>query len=324
MTIKKLINTTYLTPFHELKNLQMKLGIKPRIFVKRDDLTAVGLGGNKNRKLDYIMYDAVSKGADTIITWGGIQSNHCRQVAAYANLLGMKCHLVLNGTPPAKKKGNLFLYELFGAEIYYEPKREKCDVICGEIAESSKSVGKNPYIIPLGGSTALGSIGYVDCIKEIKEQSSHLDLNFSHIFVATGSAGTQAGVEVGVKKYFSQCKVQGISVSHPEREQREKVSALSNKVSSLLEENFHFTSNDISVCDNYIGKEYGIATETGNEAVKLLAETEGIILDPVYTGKVMSGMIDLLKAGTYDQSEAIIFIHTGGGPAIHQFTKYFV
>lgn len=319
----KLCKLSYPTPFHELENLRYKLGIKPRIFIKRDDCTEVGLGGNKNRKLDYVMYDAVKQKADTIITWGGLQSNHCRQTLAFSKILNMDCHLVLNGEPQEKHQGNLFVFDMFGAKLHYEKEESKCPDVCRNLEIELKKAGKNPYIVPIGASLPLGSLGYVDSAKEIAEQSAAAGIKVGHIFVATGSAGTQAGLEVGSKLYIPECKIHGITVSRYRNAQQKMVSTLSNELAEFIGEKMNFKTEDICVHDEYFGGQYAVPTKAGNEAIKLVGNTEAILLDPVYTGKAMSGMIDLLKKGALDDAEAVVFVHTGGYPAIFNFVESF-
>lgn len=306
-----------------MKNFRSKLGVKPRIFIKRDDFTEVGLGGNKSRKLDYIMHDALEKKADTIITWGGLQSNHCRQTLAFVNVLNMDCHLILNGEPQEEPQGNLFIYDVFGAKLHYEPDESKCPEACEDLVAELKAVGKNPYYVPLGASIPLGSLGYVESAKEIAEQSEIQGIKVQHIFLASGSSGTQAGLEVGTKLYLPECKIHGISVSRPREELQKMVSQLGNEIAEYIDKEIHFEMDDICIHDEYIGEGYAIPTKAGNEAIRLLGNTEAILLDPVYTGKAMSGLIDMLKKGILDDAEAVVFIHTGGSPAIFNFIESF-
>lgn len=319
----KLCKVSCPTPFHELKNLRSKLGAKPRIFIKRDDFTEIGLGGNKSRKLDYVMYDAIKQKADTIITWGGLQSNHCRQTLAFAKILNMDCHLILNGEPQDKHQGNLFVFDMFGAKLHYEADESKCPEACDRLAVKLKAAGKTPYVIPIGASIPLGSLGYIDSAKEIAEQSTAMDINVDHIFVATGSAGTQAGLEVGAKLYMPESKIHGVTVSRYRREQQEMVSSLSNELAEYIGKKIHFEVDDICIHDEYFGEKYAIPTKAGNEAIKLVGCTEAILLDPVYTGKAMSGMIDLLNKGMLNDAETVVFVHTGGSSAIFNFVESF-
>lgn len=313
----------YPTPFHELKNLKRELMSSQNIFIKRDDCTEIGLGGNKSRKLDYIMYDVLNKNCDTIITVGGPQSNHCRQTLAFSNMLGIECHLVLNGRKEDRPQGNLFLFDVMGANIHYIDDESNFDSYSGDLKKILEKQGKKPYIIPVGASVPLGSLAYIESLKEISEQAKVRDLNIKHIFVATGSAGTQAGLEVGCKIYLPECKIHGISVSRDSIEQRTLVSNLSNEITKLIGKDFKFTPEDICVHDQYYGAKYAVPTKEGNEAIRILARTEGILLDPVYTGKAMSGLIDLLNKDQFIEGEDIVFLHTGGSPAIFNFVESF-
>ncbi len=311
------------TPFVELANLRRSIGAKPRIFMKRDDLTEMGNGGNKTRKLDFVMYDAREIGANAVVTWGGPQSNHVRQTIAYAVKLGMESHIVINGEMTDDPQGNLFLFGIMGATLYYETDETKCPARCEEIAAQLTEAGKKPYFVPLGASNPLGTIGYIESMKEIAEQSAALDIAIGAVFVATGSAGTQAGLEIGQRLYLPHAKVNGVAVSRETAKQQANVGALIKDTIEYLNLDMSVEASDIIVHDKYYGERYGIPTQAGNEAIKLVGKTEGIILDPVYTGKAMSGMIDLLQTGSLDEYEAVVFVHTGGSPAIFNYTKSF-
>lgn len=312
------------TKLEEMVNLRKEIGCKPRLFIKRDDLTEVGLGGNKNRKLEYVMYDAWSQGANCIITWAGEQSNHIRQTIAYAIKLGMEAHVVINGQPKPHKQGNMFLFDLLGAKTYYEEEGEKCPQKCEEVARLLIEKGKIPYIVPIGASIPLGNLGYIECAKEIAKQSKKLGIKPGAVFVPSGSAGTQAGLEVGVRLFMPYSKVYGISVSRGKELQQDKVANLVNETATYLSlKKVNVKSGDICIYDNYFGGKYAVPTTGGIEAIKLLGRTEAIILDPVYSGKAMDAMLDLLKKGELDSYESVVFVHTGGSPAIYNFTQYF-
>ncbi len=311
------------TPLHELPRLQEALGCKPRIFIKRDDLTQSGLGGNKNRKLDFVMAKAQSDGADTIITWAGVQSNHCRQTLAAAKHLGMECHLILGGEEPPARQGNLLYFTILKANLHFVPDNDDLDKVAQGLADDLRKRGRKPFIVPIGASTPLGALGYVESAKEAIEQGKDLGVRFGHAFVATGSAGTQAGIVVEAREACPAMKIHGVSVSRDSAQQQESVANLVNETYGLLGINERVTSDDIIVHDQYYGGQYAVPTEAGNEAIRLVAETEGVLLDPVYTGKAMSGMIDMLRKGELDDSEAVLFFHTGGYPAIFAFADYF-
>lgn len=310
-------------PLHELKNLRKSLGCKPRIFAKRDDLTGVGLGGNKNRKLDFVMAEAERSGADTIITWAGVQSNHCRQTLAIAKQLGMDCHLFLSGEEPPIRQGNLLYYTILKAKLHFYPEGEGISEGVDKLVEELKAQGRKPYVVPIGASTPLGSLGYIESSTEAIEQGRALGVEFGHAFVATGSSGTQAGIEIGFREKSPSTRVHGVAVSRDSEPQREGVAKLVNETYAFLGMSKTLSPADITVHDEYYGGKYAVPTEAGNQAIFLLGETEGILLDPVYTGKAMSGMLDLLRNGKLDDAEAVLFFHTGGYPAVFAFAHEF-
>lgn len=314
---------SYPTPFQEMKNLRKELGCKPRLFIKRDDLTEIGLGGNKNRKLDYVMYEAVQQKADVIVTWAGIQSNHCRQTLAYARALGMDCHLILNGTGDEPVQGNRFIFEIMGAKLHFEPNEDLCPALCEKVVEELKAEGCNPFYVPIGASIPLGSLGYIDSVKEIAEQSRAMGFSPDCIFITSGSSGTQGGTEIGQRLYLPDCKVHGVAVSRWKDEQTEKVVNMCNDIAKFIDLPQRFTSDDIIVHDEYFGGQYAVPTQAGIDAIKLVGRTEGILLDPVYSGKTMSCLIDYLRKGVLDDKENIVFVHTGGSPAIYNYTEWF-
>lgn len=311
------------TPLQELRGLRQAIRCRPRVFMKRDDLTRCGLGGNKNRKLDFVMAEAQAAGADAAITWGGVQSNHCRQTLAVARQLGIDCHLILNGHEPAVRQGNLLYYTILNAGLHFVPEpeaiAEKVDMLFSELAKQ----GKNPYIVPIGASVPLGALGYVESVTEAIEQGKSLGVTFGHAFVASGSAGTQAGIEVGAREMCPQMRVHGVSVMNDAERQKELVASLANGTYRLLGIGKSVNPEEVIVHDEYYGGKYGMPTEDGNNAIRLVAQTEGILLDPVYTGKAMSGMIDLLRKGQMDDCEAVLFFHTGGYPAIFAYADEF-
>ncbi|HOA71419.1 MAG: D-cysteine desulfhydrase family protein [Bacillota bacterium] len=311
------------TPLEELPRLQQALGCKPRIFVKRDDLTQSGLGGNKNRKLDFLMADALAQDSDVIITLGGVQSNHCRQTAAVATKLGLECHLILQGEEPAVRQGNLLYNTILGVNIHFVPEDGDMNQAAQDLVAELKEQGRKPYLIPVGGSTPLGALGYVESTMEVIEQAKELGVSFGHAFLATGSAGTQAGAEVASRELYPAMKIHGVSVSRDSEPQKKSVAEMTNRVYALLGIEKTVTPDDIIVHDEYYGEKYAVPTQAGNDAIRLVAQTEAILLDPVYTGKAMSGMLDLLRKGQLDDAEAVLFFHTGGYPAVFAFAEYF-
>ncbi len=311
------------TPLEELPRFANAIGSRPRIFIKRDDATTVGLGGNKVRKLDFAMAEAVQGEADVIITTAGVQSNHCRQTLAIARRLGMDCHLVLTGDEPPIRQGNLLIFSIMGAHLHFIGSKDSPKDAMESIAAKLRQRGCRPHIIPIGASTPVGALGYVESTREAVIQAEALSVGFQHAFITCGSAGTQAGVEVGVRTFDRPMKVSGISVLYDAETQKSAVSDIANGTFELLGMDQQISPGDITVYDQYYGGVYGVPTTAGNDAIRLLARTEGIVTDPVYTGKALSGMIDLLQSGAYDDAEAVLFFHTGGVPAIFAMAEHF-
>jgi D-cysteine desulfhydrase family pyridoxal phosphate-dependent enzyme len=302
------------TPLSHLSNISTNLRIN--IFCKRDDLTGFGFGGNKTRKLDYIIKVAIDSGADSIVTFGSNQSNWCRMTSAAARACGLDVFLILAGGQPAKTTGNLILNELVGASIEYADTEEEEVLLktCMEKMESLRLKGKRPFFIPVGGSTPIGCTGYIRAMKEIVEDEEQMSTKFSRIFVASGSAGTQAGLIAG--KIISGWKgeIVGFSVSRGEMEHTAKVLSLTKD--TLLHHNIEFdiesVAESVIVDDNYLGEGYRRRSEGCLEAIRLFASSEGIFLDEVYTGKAAAGVIDYARKGRFSNDENILFIHTGG------------
>lgn len=308
------------TPLERLNRLSDYFG-RP-IYIKRDDVTPLALGGNKLRKLEFLAAAALEEGADTLITAGAIQSNHVRQTAAVAAKLGLKCVALLEnpiGTTQANylTNGNRLLLDLFNAEVVM------CDALhdpmsqLTEEAEKLEAQGFRPYIVPVGGSNALGALGYVQCALEIAEQSASNFVDFSAIVVASGSAGTHAGLAVALSHLMPETQLIGVTVSRTAEEQRPKVEGIARDVAKRLQ--FDEALPEIHLWDGYFGPRYGEPSEAGLAAIKLLAEKEAMLLDPVYTGKAMAGLIDGLERGLFPGSGPILFIHTGGAPALFAY-----
>lgn len=298
------------TPIEALPLLSTILG-GPQLFIKRDDLTGLGFGGNKTRKLEFLAGDALAKGCKTLISTGAVQSNHCRQVAAAAARLGMGCILVLAGEKPEQPQGNLFLDLLSGAEVIFVPKDQRDDALA-EITKNAEAENRKPYLIPYGGSNAIGAMGYCGAMKELHEQG----LNPDWIVFATSSGGTQAGLLLGARETGSQAKILGISVDKPAREFRETIAEIANSGAALLQLEARFAPEEILVNDNYCSSGYGVLTPSEKEAILLFAQHEAILLDPVYTGRAAAGMIDLIRQGFFKPEEKVLFWHTGGTPAL--------
>jgi len=306
-----------------MARLRKDLGVKPRLFIKRDDLTDMGLGGNKNRKLEYVIKQALMEGADTIITWGGLQSNHCRQTLAYCCRLGLACHLVLSGSPQEKPQGNLLLFHIMGAQTHFQPKGTPGEAACQQLMKDLRKQGKRPFYIPLGASTPLGSLGYVEAVAEMARQAKELDVEIRHLYLASGSAGTQAGALVGARLHLPECQVHGVSVMRKQEELVPQVLALAGEVVDLLGAGLQIREDEVLVHDEYIGDGYAVPSQEGLDAIRRLAQQEGVLLDPVYTGKAMACMIAHLQSGALNGASAVAFLHTGGSPALFAYADSF-
>ncbi len=279
--------------------------------VKRDDLTGLALGGNKTRKLEYLLAEAQSHGAKTILTAGAVQSNHCRQTAAACARLGFGCTLVLSGEKPKSATGNLMLDQLFKAKLVWTSLEEREQVL-NQTFKEAWDAGLRPYLIPYGGSNTTGASAYVFAIKELLDQNYQPDW----IIFASSSGGTQAGLVTGGKLFGFKGKILGISVDETAADLKAHVASLAIETADALGEKFDFQAEDILVNADYLGGGYGVMGAPEIQAIRLLAETEGLLLDPVYTGRAAAGMIDLIHKGFFKQDETVLFWHTGGTPAL--------
>ncbi|MFD1707347.1 D-cysteine desulfhydrase [Siminovitchia sediminis] len=309
------------TPIEKLDRLTDVLG-GPDIFIKRDDMSGLTGGGNKTRKLEFLMADAIAKGADTIITSGALQSNHCRLTLAAAVKEGLKCRLVLEeGADTAydpNANGNNFLYKLLGAEeITVVNNGSDLQAEMEALSEKLRESGRNPYVIPVGGSNELGTVGYVACAQEIVQQLFEQRLVMDHIVVASGSGGTQAGLIVGLHGNHAPIQVTGINVSRSNELQIPKIYQLAQDTAKFLNVPADIPGESVQCNDQFVGGGYTVPTEGMIEAVQMLARTEGILLDAVYTGKVMAGLIELIRNGTFKKDENVLFLHTGGSPSLY-------
>ncbi len=257
------------------------------------------------------MQNARQLGAETIISAGAVQSNHCRQTVAAASRFGFDCILVLFGDPPEKPAGNHLLHYLLGAEVVYTS-REEIENKLEETFQKAQSAGRKPYLIPYGGSNPTGALGYVNAMLELAQQSIAPDW----IVFPSSSAGTQAGMLVGARKSGFGGNILGISVDEPADILKERVAVLATKTAAFIGEDWKFSSDDVLVNDDYCGAGYGVMGDQEVEAIRLFAEREGLLLDPVYTGRAAAGMIDLIRKGYFEPSETVMFWHTGGGPAL--------
>ena len=308
------------TPLIELTRLSKTLG-GPNIYMKRDDNTGLALGGNKTRKLEYIMGDALAKGADTVITAGAIQSNHCRQTAGAAASLGLECHLVLGGKKPEQPQGNLLLDKVYGCHIHWTGENRKGEDIPALVAQL-KAEGKKPYVIPYGGSNELGAIAFIEAYKELNAQREALKVDFSHIVFASSSGATHAGLMLGNKILQTYSQIVGINIDKGEMDKvpfDEHIVSLANSTAQLIAADYQFTADDLILNSDYVGDGYGVIGELEKEAIALTAQNEGILLDPVYTGRAMGGLIDMIRTEQIKATDNVLFWHTGGAPALFAY-----
>jgi len=302
------------TPVHELPHLRRALGGGPRLLVKRDDVIGFGFGGNKVRKLSLVAARAQREGADTLITTGGVQSNHARVTAAVAAHLGMRCVLVLNGTAPERLTGNALLASLLGAEVHYVATRAERSAAMGHLAEQLADRGRHPFVIPLGASTPLGALGYARAVGELAAQVDLPDV----VIHSTSSGGTQAGLVAGFTLYGPGTRVVGVSADDPADTIASHVRVLVGEMGGLLGVAGRqlLPDGDVEVDAGFVGEGYGIPTAASREATELVARTEGIFLDPTYTAKAMAALLAYVRAGRFDPGATVLFWHTGGLPGI--------
>jgi D-cysteine desulfhydrase family pyridoxal phosphate-dependent enzyme len=299
------------TPVEELTRLSEALG-GPRILVKRDDQTGLAFGGNKTRKLEFLVAEALEQGARTLISGGALQSNHCRQTAAAAARFGLGCILVLSGEMPDQPSANLLLDQLFGAEIITIADRNLRDQTLQNTFDEAATVGRKPYLVPYGGSSPTGALGYAFAVEEFVNQNIQADW----MVFATSSGGTHAGLVLGQRLFGYRGKVLGISIDESEAWLKDHVSRLATDASEKMGGRIGFTPDDVLANENYCQAGYGVLTGAEREAVQLFAQHEGLLLDPVYTGRAAAGMIDLIRRGFFKKEETILFWHTGGQPAL--------
>ena len=299
------------TPVEELPRLTEHLN-GPKVLVKRDDQTALAFGGNKTRKLEFLVAEALEQGAKMLITGGALQSNHCRQTAAAAARFGLDCTLVLNGEMPDQPSANLLLDQMLGAEIVTINDRAKRDQTLRETYDKAVADGRKPYLVTYGGSSPTGALGYAYAMKEFMEQKVHADW----IVFGTSSGGTHAGLVLGQSVFGYKGKILGISIDEPADWLKTRVSTLASDASEKIGKQIEFTRDDVLANDEYCQAGYGVLTDAEREAVRLFAKYEGLLLDPVYTGRAAAGMIDLIRKGSFKKEETILFWHTGGQPAL--------
>ena len=320
------------TPLDDARRLREALGGAsrcPRILIKRDDLTVLGLGGNKARKLEFLVADALAQGAATLITTGAVQSNHARMTAAAACVAGLRCVLVLTTTtddPPIA--GNLLLDKLYGATVRLVPSEDPMlavghdEAVVAEVVADEQAHGRRPYVIPIGGSSGVGVMGYVGGTAELVEQLEAIGVSPTRLYYASGSRGTQAGLTLGAKICGAPYRVYGVAVSAGEPEKIERARRIANDAGARLGLAERVDLPDLVTDQGFIGEGYGIPTPAGIEAIALLARTEAVLLDPCYTSKAMAALIHHARTGALTASETVVFLHTGGVPAL--FTDSFV
>jgi len=302
------------TPIEPLSRLTAKLG-GPQLWVKRDDQTGLATGGNKARKLEFLVAEALAQGADTLITCGAAQSNHARQTAAAAAKFGLDCTLVLRGEQPQEARGNLLLDRLFGADVVWagdQPIPERLE----EVAEDVRARGRRPYVIPLGGSNPIGAAGYVVAMEELLGQCTQSAVSFDHMVLATGSGGTQAGLVVAARALGCGSRILGISVSLDADTLCSQLAEITTATAKHLDLSLAFAPEDFEVEDRYLGGGYGVVGDLERNAIHVMARTEGLLLDPVYTGRAFGGLLDLIEHGAFEPEERVLFWHTGGAASL--------
>ncbi len=315
------------TPLEPMENLSRVLG-GPRLWIKRDDCTGLSTGGNKTRKLEFLMAEAVALKADVVITQGATQSNHARQTAAAAARLGMRCHILLEDRtgstdPNYTDNGNVLLDHVHGASVERRPGGSNMQAEMEAVAAKLTDAGQRPYVIPGGGSNPLGAIGYVNAALELVNQSAERGLRIDHLVHATGSAGTQAGLVVGLNALNSPIRLLGIGVRAPREKQETMVHDLGQRTWDFLGLRGELPREAVAANCDYVGGGYGVPTPGMVEAVRLLAQTEGLLLDPVYSGKGMAGLIDLVRKGHFKKDDNVVFLHTGGSVALFGYPATF-
>ncbi len=308
------------TPLDELPRLSQELGV--RVLMKRDDLTGFALGGNKARKLEFLVADALGQNADVLVTGGGVQSNHIRTTAAAARKAGLDAVGVFFASRGGERNGNLLLDEILGARlIYANVDKNATERAIEEVCDDLRAQGRRPYLIPVGGSTKLGCIGYMLAFQELQGQLRARDIHADAIVITTGSCGTHAGVLAGMNFFQEHVALHGITVSRPVDECRTCIARLLNETAQFVERALPLDDADIIVHGEYLGEAYAKITPEARAAIYKIAQLEGIFLDPVYTGKTMAGLMDLIQRGVLKQNSTVVFWHTGGAPGLFGFPQ---
>jgi L-cysteate sulfo-lyase len=310
------------TPLGKLQRLTRELG-GPELLIKRDDQTGLALGGNKTRKLEFLVGQALAQGADTLVTLGAAQSNHCRQTAAAAAQAGLQCELILNGNKPEVANGNLLLNELLGARLHWIERSQRAAKL-KTLDTELRATGRKPYLIPVGGSNGVGATGYVVAMQELMEQLRAINQRVDHIVFGSSSGGTQAGLVLGARLAGFTGRVTGRSIDKNDPEHGEyeiEVAQIVNECARYIGAEVQLSAGDIEVVYGYKGEGYGIVGDLEREAIRLLAWTEGIVLDPVYAGRAFGALVDLIRKGRFLPREKVLFWHTGGAPALFAYAR---
>jgi D-cysteine desulfhydrase family pyridoxal phosphate-dependent enzyme len=314
------------TPLEPLSRLRSALQAEdparpvPLLLVKRDDQTGLASGGNKTRKLEYLLAEALAGEADTVLTVGAPQSNHCRQTAAAAARAGLRCVLVLGGNAPQLEGGNLLLDRLLGAEIVWAGEQDRLALLA-ETAQAQAASGHRPYVITYGGSSPVGAAGYAVALQELLEQAGRGGWTVDDVVVASSSGGTQAGMAVGAWAARFQGQLHGISIDRRAGEFQPALAELAMQTASLLGVSHAFRAEEMIVHDSYLGGGYGVLGDPEREAIRLLAASEGLLADPVYTGRALAGLFDLIRQSRFGAEETVVFWHTGGLPALFAYAE---
>jgi L-cysteate sulfo-lyase len=311
------------TPLEPLERLSRELG-GPRIWVKRDDCTGLAGGGNKTRKLEFLLGDALESGADTVLTAGAVQSNHARQTAAACARLGLGCELFLKEAAPGRGEsyghsGNVLLDRILGAKVRILSGKATAETAMEKHAEALRGERRRPYVIPVGGSNAVGALGYVECARELSAQAHEMKLGIDALVHASASHGTQAGLAVGLAVAGAETLLLGVGVSGSSRQAQANVEQIAAATCERLGSSRRFA--EIEVDDRFVGEGYGIPTSEGLAAIRLVARLEGLLFDPVYTGKAMAGLVAMVREGRFGSGENVVFLHTGGWPALFAYKE---
>ncbi|HSY19408.1 MAG TPA: D-cysteine desulfhydrase family protein [Candidatus Acidoferrales bacterium] len=310
------------TPLEELPALTRQLA-GPKLLIKRDDQTGLALGGNKTRKLEFLLGDALAKDADTLITLGAVQSNHCRQTAAAAAKAGLRCELILNGKQPDLASGNLLLDEILGANLHWIDRSQRAAKL-KELDAQLRAQGRKPYLIPVGGSNGVGATGYVVAMQELMAQLTATGRHVDHLLFGTSSGGTQAGIVLGARLAGFTGRLHGLSIDKNDPEHFEyetEVAQIANDCAAYIGSPVRVSRDDIKVVYGYKGEGYGVVGDLERDAIRLLARSEGIVLDPVYAGRAFGALVDLIRKGTFKKDETVLFWHTGGAPALFAYAQ---